>query len=435
MEKEMSILGRIVLTVVAFGAYWAVNATYSPVAALQSAAVATKQLENSDAAFIASSYGIQFIGGVHTLFSFALLVVLVLIWWKPGVAAWKKLSEEDGRGTTSVLVLLAAIGVIVVLQPSKAYAYAGTSDKKEYARIEPDETAFMIPNFGANLDSQAQYKPDYLNQAGVKVPGKFINIPHVKLNGTGGDSGLASVFGSDYYVNSATLVRVKRTQYSRVWTKQGRGTNKQLDESFNCQTKDGLNVKHIGVAIIDLIEDENSALYLSKFGLMALKGKDDLTLIENVFISVREARSLVEVTDDVAYTKVHQLVCKYIAMEDDPEVASGHMNEIMGNVTKDLEVYLKNVGISLKSLGWSDAWDFDEDVQIAMNQKFNARMVGGSLEILERNANINLKEGLGVGFRNKMPSSLFLGSPELLGVAASGTAARNAGTTTVQPPK
>jgi hypothetical protein len=87
------------------------------------------------------------------------------------------------------------------------------------------------------------------------------------------------------------------------------------------------------------------------------------------------------------------------------------------------------VGVTVKSIGWADSWTFDPDVQFAMNQKFNASMVKDVLDVLERNAAINLKEGLGNGFRDKMPNSLFWGAPELMNSAAVGAAAKQTETT------
>jgi hypothetical protein len=309
-------IGRFIGTIVAAFIYSIVNGLYTPLAMLANSKIANQQFDDSDESFATAVYGMKLVGGVHTLFLLRLILVLVLIWWKQlaGLA----------KGLLPVIMLIAAVGLLLSASPNKAFAFATFGDDHtEWFPVEPDEAAFLIPNFGATLSNQAQYQPDYLNGKDVKVPGKFILIPPGKLSGSGGSSGLSGWWGKDAFVNTSTLVLVKRSQYSRVWTQRGRGTHTEQDESFDCQTADGLNVKQIGVATVDLIDDKNAALYLSVYGQEPLDPKLDRTQIENVFISVRHARSLNSVTDDVGYANVHELVCHYIAAQPNPLVASG----------------------------------------------------------------------------------------------------------------
>jgi hypothetical protein len=179
--------------------------------------------------------------------------------------------------------------------------------------------------------------------------------------------------------------------------------------------------------MIDHIEDPDSALYLSQFGLQPIPDKGDPNNIENIFISDRDAKHLTVVTDDSIYSEAHRLVCREIAAYDDPAMASEWANAIMDDVEKKIKPFAKSRGITLDSIGWADNWDFDPEVQMAMNQKFNAEMVKDSLEVLERNAHINLLEGLAAGFRNKMPGTLFWGAPSLLDAVVAGTAMQGAG--------
>lgn len=405
-QNVAGLIIRAIASFVVITIYGWTNYLLHPVGMLMTTKLANKQFEDSDVSFLTAYYGMDFFQHLG-IPSIVLLIILVLIWLK---------QLKNGFATMlSVLTLTLIIGAAQFIGTTNVWAFANTTEKAEYRSIEPDETAFLIPNFGASLSNQEQYKPDYLNTGkgpdgkDIKVPGKFIKIPHDKLKDTGG-TGMFS--GYDYIVNTSTLVKVKRSQFSRVWTAAGRGTRKDVDESFDCQTKDGLNVKKIGVAIIDLIEDQNAALYLSNYGLEPLDPKLAEDNIETIFQSVRKARSLISVTDDVVFTEVHRLVCKYIGEEVDPETASGNINVIMVNVKKELTAYLKEVGITLKSIGWAASWSFDDDVQAGMNQKFIAKMVAGSLDTLRTNADINLKEGMAVGFRKGMPS--FLAVPDTL---------------------
>ena len=276
--------------------------------------------------------------------------------------------------------------------------------------IEPHETAFVIPNFGKTTD-QAQYRSEaYLNRPEVKVPGKFIIIPHEKLSGTGGSSGLSGALSSDYYISTVTVIKVVRSSYAREWVQKGRGSNSAIDESFPCQTKGGHNIDKIGTSIGVRIDDENAARYLANFGLQPVSGDPDA--IQTIFTSVRYARPLTDVTDHVVRQKVQTLICEKIAEYADPVVASAAMKDIMGSVREDAKAFLAGFGITLEFLGWADTWTFDTDVQMAINQKFIATQVAESLDVLQRNAVINTLEGLGTGFKKGGPN--FLVIPEKL---------------------
>jgi len=385
--------GRVLATVFTFLVYLGINALYTPQAALISSKIAGQQFEDSDSSYLTAVYGLHMLNGIGLIISLGFLLILVAIWYKP---------------VRKFLATLAIVGtVLTAVQPSSAWAFATNgSDKTEIRGIESGESAFLVPNFGKTSE-QSQYTSEtYLNRPDVKVPGKFIQIPHAKLGGSGGSSGLASAFGSDYYTSTATLIKVKRALYSRAWVQKGRGSNAVIDESFPCQTAGGHNITKIGVSIGVLIEDANAAKYLGNFGLQPLAGDPDD--IQNIFASVRYARPLTEVMDQVEHPEIQALVCHEILKYTDPVTASASMQTILDNVKTTATEHLAKYGITLVFIGWADTWTFDEEVQFAINQKFIASQIGDKLDVLQRNAVVNALEGLGAGARKNSPSFLMI---------------------------
>lgn len=389
---------RIIGSIVALAVYWVIIGLYTPHTVLLTSKMAGQQLEDTDAGFVLTSYFYQFVSGVGVALFLVLLAILATIWYKPI------------RQLIATLVIIATVAT--AMQPNIAWAFAETSNKTEVRGIESDETAFVIPNFGKTTD-QAQYRSEtYLNRPDVKVPGKFFVIPHEKLSGTGGSSGLAGALSSDYYVSTVTLIKVKRSPYSREWVREGRGSNSKVDESFPCQTAGGHNIGKIGVSIGVSIADNtpetngDAARYLTYFGLEPLKGNlDDL---QTIFTSVRYARILTDVTDHVVRQKVQTTICREISKYQDPRTASAAMNTIMDDVEGGLRKYLKDLGITLNFIGWADTWTFDDDIQTAINQSFIAEVVADKLDILRQNAPINVMEGLSAGFRKGLPNFMVI---------------------------
>ena len=198
-----ALLGRGIATVAAILIYGWVNFLLSPVSTILSGDAAAKQLENSDTAYVTSVWGMKFFGNLGIPLV-ALLAVLAAIWWVPA-RRWLTAT----RATAVLLALIAAA--------SPASAYYDKNDYTEAIYILPNQSAFVIPDAGANKDSQAQFMSlDYLKAN--KVAAKRVVIPHVKLSGSGA--------WSDYYVPSARVIIVDRSPYNREWvTAANRGTS------------------------------------------------------------------------------------------------------------------------------------------------------------------------------------------------------------------
>jgi hypothetical protein len=271
------------------------------------------------------------------------LAVLAVLWWRPL------------RGLLRAVVLIG--GIAAAAHP--AAAYYDKTDYTEAYTILPNESAFWIPDAGANKDNQAQIESEaYLNAN--KVALKRFVVPHAKLSGSG------SFY--DFYVPAGRLIIVDRTPYSREWVDAtDRGTSK-LREGFPCQSKEGLNIT-VGVSIGTSVAEANAAKYLYRFGVTPPQG--DRSDPKIIFTSVYYSRKLADVMDDVGRKKVQTLVCDEITARSFDQ-ANNDAVKIMESVKQKANDYFSTVGITLDFVGWADTFTFDAAVQDAVNRRYIA---------------------------------------------------------------
>lgn len=354
---------RLIGTVIAVLLYGWVRTIYDPVAALATAETAGKQLENSDQSYLQSSWVMSFFSSVSMLLTLALLIVIIMIWFKPVRDAIRKASLS--------LVVLTVAGLSLLGSSGDSYAFFNKTDRTEIIPVLPNWSAFWIPSMGANKETQTQMdSASYLEQS--KVAEKYFQVPHSLLTGSAGKSWSA---GWDYYVNTGSLVLVDRTRYSREWVDAtDRGTSSSK-EGFPCQTKEGINII-AGVSVGSYVTEANAAKFLYNFGVASAEPYKPTGEIEtdgqSVFQSVYYGRSLKEVMDDVGRKKVQTLVCDQIGILTF-EQANMTMIDIMRKVQTDATSYFDSVGITLDFIGWGDSFRFDDEVQNAVNREYVSR--------------------------------------------------------------
>ena len=365
---------RIVSTVLAFIAYGFVTGIFNPVATLITGSVAGDQFKNSDMSYLNTMATFTLTSSFGLMITAGFLFVLALIWWKPVKSFY------------TAMAILAVGSVLAISTPNKAFAFAETTDKAETYTILPNESSFWIPDVGANKDSQTKFDSEqYLSDN--KVAGKRFIIPHVKFANSGGWAGW------DYYVPSGRLIIVDRTPYSREWVgAETRGTSK-TDESFPCQSVEGLNIT-VGMSVGASVSEENAAKFLYRFGVTPVRGaRNDPQVIFN---SVYYGRNLADVMDDVGRKKIQTLVCNEIGSRTFDKANADAVIEL-DNVRKKATEYFSSVGITIDFLGFADTFTFDPAVQKAVNDKYIATSLKDSLPILEAVAQLKVQEGLGAG--------------------------------------
>ncbi len=385
----MSTALRLIGTAFIGAAVWAGSMIISLPATRVTAEVAGHQLDNDAAGYsytVLTNYAFQ---GSH----FALLAVaallLLAVWWGP----LSRLRSDFSKMNMS-MIALAFIAASMFSAPP-AFAYFEKTDLTEVTTILPNESFFWIPDTGANKDTQTKLdSEDYLRSN--KIAAKRFVIPHAKLSGSAG-------FASwDFVVPTGRGILVDRSPVSREWVAgEHRGTSK-LDQSFPCQSKEGLNIS-VGVSVGASVTEENSPKFLYRFGvkpLVVLSG-DGKTPYDRsdghvIFASIYYGRSLAEVMDDVGRKKIQTLVCREIASRTFDK-ANEEANGIIDTVTKETADWAGAVGITLDFLGWADTFSFDPPVQKAVNDKYAVEKLGASLPVLAALAQLKVQEGLGSG--------------------------------------
>lgn len=381
----MGILFRLILSVITIVIFGWINFFLNAAGTLVSGKAAVHQLDNSDLSYLISTPLTQFAGHLG-LSSIVLLIVLAMIWFVP---IRRLLKAAPGPGIAGAVLLGFMLGA-----PHPAQAYYDKYDYTEAIYVLPNQSAFVIPDVGANKDSQGQFmSKEYLDAN--KVASKRVLVPHAKLSNSGS--------WSDYYVPTARIILVTRTPFNREWvTDISRGSSKK-NEGFPCQSAEGLNIT-AGISIGVSVAEEGAAKYLYHFGTVEPKG--DPTNPAVIFTSIYYARSVEAVMDTVGRGEVQALVCAELnahTLDEDNKLAG----KIMENVRAKAATYLTDRGITLDYIGWADTFSFDSSVQKALNDKYLSNTVQPVLSTLQALADVRVKEGLGVGLaEHGLPANL-----------------------------
>jgi hypothetical protein len=340
----MPVKYRLVATVAIVIGFGIFAGLYQPTETIALGEAAGRQFDNSAASAIVPQGVFAYLAGLRALATLAVLAALVAIWWSPA-RRWL-------AGAVVVALSFNLIG-------GEAKAYYDKADYAEVYLVLPNESAFWIPDTGANattqtnLDSEAYFESN-------RIATKRFQIPHAVLPGSGWFAG--------YYVPTGRLIVVDRTPYNREWTKSSsRGTSAK-DESFPCQTSEGINVT-VEIGIAASVAERDAAKFLYYFGVKPPPGdrKDPAV----IFTSVYQGRSLAEVMDGVVRGKVSALVCAEIGART-LDKANAEIDPFMAKVQEDVAAYLKMRGITLDYIGWAGTWTFDQPVQDAINRRYIA---------------------------------------------------------------
>lgn len=286
------------------------------------------------------------------------------------------------------LATTAIVAVGLIASQTSAFAFADTHDRTEAYTILPNQSAFWVPDAGANKDSQVKFESEeYYNAS--KIAAKRFIVPHEKLSGSGGYS-----WGSwDLYVPTGRLYIVDRSPYSREWVDESNRGTSTKSEGFPCQSRDGLNIT-VGVSIGTSVTEENAAKFLYNFGVLPPSGATNDPQV--IFASVYYGRSLINVMDDVGRKKIQTLVCGEFASRDFDQANKESTLEML-DIKKQATEYFNSVGITLNFIGWADSFKFDPDVQLAVNERYEADKLKSVLPIMQAIAEIKVQEGLGSG--------------------------------------
>ena len=274
-------IARIISTILLVVATIIVNLLVNVPATLVLGQNAGRQFEASDQSYLVTQALFRTFNGISGFIWFVTFAVILLIWLKPI------------RKVITTLITILALFVI----PQQSKAYYDKSDYSENYFVLPNESAFFVPDVGDNKSSQASFGSEaYLSEK--KIAAKRFEVPHTKLPNSG--------VWSNFYVPAGRLIIVDRTPVSREWVKAPhRGTDK-TDQSFPCQSAEGLDIT-VGIAVGASVFEENAAKFLFRFGVNPPVGDRNDPVV--IFTSVYYGKSLAQVMDGPVRSKVQSLVC------------------------------------------------------------------------------------------------------------------------------
>lgn len=254
-------------------------------------------------------------------------------------------------------LLLAGIAALSMLAASPSFAYYSSSQNPEWVAIEPNETAFWVPNEGDNKDTQSGLDSEAYFEKN-KIATKLFMVPNAKLQG-----GQWQVFGGNY-ASTGRLIIQSRMPYNGEWVNPQKGTGDQ--EGIECQSNEGVGIL-VPLAIGASIEEKDAAKYLYNFGIQPPQGnREDPTVI---FTSVYMGRPLEYAMARKVHGEVSTLICNAIS-EDTLTEDYKSTSRILKEATEKLKPWLADRGITLDYLGYAGKWKVDPVVQTSIDRTF-----------------------------------------------------------------
>lgn len=371
----------VVLCIISF-----TSQAFNSAGTIGAGAAAVLQFDNSDASYMASQAGMRFFTGLTDMGFFWWLLsafLLITIWWTPI------------KRTLTMTTALGLVAGLLLLPNHQAHAYYDKSDYTEVKEILPNESAFLIPEVGANQDSQKQFGSiEYLEKN--KVALKRITIPHVKLEGSG--------LWSNFYVPGARVVVLDRTPVYREWSDSTHKGTTQKAEGFECESKDSLDVK-VAIGMGAYVTEQDAAKFLYRFGVKKVAGDPNDPQV--IFTSVLYATNLSEVMDTVIRGKVGATLCSQIGsrMLDD---VFAQKAEIIKAVSDEVTKSLAISGVTVDFLGYASALEYSEEIQKAINKVYKAnkeaaaaKAIADAVPVMQAEADMDVKRGLARGLGDK----------------------------------
>lgn len=212
-------------------------------------------------------------------------------------------------------------------------------DTPEFVKIEPSQTAFLIPLVGDTSDQASFESEELLLQA--KVSTKEIQIPHRWVQ-----TGRRDWCGE--WRPSATLIVVERKPVSRSWESGDSAANSSNKAIFG-ETADAIGI-YVGMNCTAMIEEKDAAKFLYRYNNTPLE-----TIIDT------DIKKMVE-------DEFNRSTSQYKSTEL-------HTNKsvIVETVKENVTNYFKEYGITITVLGIKEGFSFENpEIQKALDAKFES---------------------------------------------------------------
>ncbi len=414
------LVARTVASVGIAGAYHFADRVLTNAAGLASSHLAVSQLQDVDQPVQQAM--MQTLSGAH-MPELVLTAALGAVWWSPIKRLAKKITSGQAA-TMSALFIASSMAVT-----SPAHAYYDVLDNPEFVEILPNQTAFAIPEQGANRQNQAAFMSEqYLTDN--KVAMKRFQVPHVLIHNP-------SVWTRDYYVPSTKLLVVDRTPYMREWVAESNRGTSSKDESFRFESGESVNIT-VGVVIAAEVTEDNAAKFVYHYGAKtngAARSNDP----NATFASVIEGRSLSEVMDTNVRGKVQAVLAREFGRRSTDDCIK-EKAQIIDQLEKEVRDAFATDGITIKYAGFATPLNYDNpEIQKAIDLAFissrqvqAARTLEPVLPTLKAQAMIKVNQSIGEaiakwnGSLPNLPSVVVLPQDvlgELTGLVTGGAAA------------
>jgi hypothetical protein len=336
-----------------------------PIGAIGAGRAAGGQMSSSDAISTDSIVTMHFYSSIGAIIWIVAAVLIFWIWWKHLKRGWA--------------ALLA--GMLVMIVAGQAPAFYSATDVTEAYGILPNHTAFWVPGTGDTKNNQSQTESEEFLRSN-KVAGKFFIIPHVKLSGS-------TYMGWDKYIPTGRLIVVDRAPFFHEWTKAGRGTDAQSDQSFPCHSKDNIEVS-AEMSLASSVTEDNAARFLFYFGVNPPSG--DPATPEVIFTSVYQGRTLAQVMGSWGRGEIQSRVCRHVNAYTIEELAR-HGNDILNQIQDEAKTFFAGFGITIEYVGWAGGFGYPKEVRDAINTRFAAEHIAPVIETLREKATIDAISG------------------------------------------
>lgn len=373
---------RIILSILTLLLWSGLNFTFKASEPLISGQTSVAQLQDSNTGYFVAKTGSTFNGsGLSILL---LVGVFCIIWW----ASIAKLFKSNAA---PILIGILSVGLFFGNGYSANASY-NTIDEVEFVQIKANQTAFLVPQQGKNLEGQGSFDSAAFLQKN-KIAEKRIQIPHQLL--PKGGNGLRGLVTQNVYIPSAVLYVVTREPYVRQWTRETTRGTASKDEGFYLESKESINVD-FGVSIGAHITIEDSATYLFFFGVSDIVNPGD----NADFPSVVYAQSLASVMDRVVHQRVQTLLAKEFGSRKLTDCMAQKI-DIMNTVEKQVISEFAKVGITIEYVGYASALNYSHEIQSAIDKVYIAEQEASAAEnqlkaMAARSAvaNIEIKHGI-----------------------------------------
>lgn len=365
--KSGPIFARLIGTMLLFGAAGSFIIGLNLIFGQGLAVMAGDQFKNDNDAYW-NVYGtIRAWNGVQFMIAAITLYILVAIWWK------------YIRATLIAVFGIVCLGMFL-FSPSPAWAYYDKVKWPEITIIKPNQAAFWVPNGGDNLKGQAASNSEEFFKAN-KVFYKQFETPLIQLP--------SSSWYKDFWVPSGRLIIVSLQPFNATWTSSATTGTSSKDQSFTCQTKDGITLS-ANITIGAYVKEEDAPRFLHWFSVNDPEG--DSTDPKVIFTSVWYAKNLKTVMDSQIWGAVSKFFCHEVQSRTTDE-ANAQSADIVTAAEEATRKYIAEKGITLDYLGLAGDFTFkSKEVQDAIDQAFEAKKIEPVLDVLKWQALFKVAE-------------------------------------------